>query len=219
LGDYVDAEKKRPGLAGALAERLERPPGNRYNSAKAFGNAWDVEFPKREETNMPTRSLTIGEKKILKFVFGDTLWYETQKITTNDANRGGVNNSITYRDIPHYSTQIWCPDFSVATAETWTFVHEFGHVWQYKYATPPMYGFLENVMRHPINYDLNYPYDMMKSDDFYDYNIEQQASIVADYWAVSMSQRAQYCTNPKSPQREDYYGFIAQVQNPYKSND
>jgi len=168
---------------------------------------------------MPTRGLTIGEKKILKFVFGDTLRYETQKITTNDANRGCVNNSITYRDIPHYSTQIWRPDFSVLTADTWTFVHEFGHVWQYKYATPPMNGFLENVMRHPFDYDLNYPYDLMKSTDFYDYNIEQQASIVADYWAVSVQYRAQYCTNPKSPQPSDYYYFIAEVQNPYRSND
>ena len=48
----------------------------------------------------------------------------------------------------------------------------------------------------------------MKSDDFYDYNIEQQASIVADYWAVSVSKRAD------PPQREDYFDYIYQVQNP-----
>jgi hypothetical protein len=163
---------------------------------------------------MPTRNLTEGEKKILKFVFGDTLWYNSQRITTNDEDRGGADNSITYRDIPHYSKQIWCPDFSVKTADTWTFVHEFGHVWQYKYATPPMSGFIENVMRHPVNYDLNYPYDLMKSTDFYDYNIEQQASIVADYWAVSVLYQPKYCTNPKAPEASDYYYFISQVQNP-----
>ncbi len=115
---------------------------------------------------MPTRSLTEGEKKILRFVFGETLAYNTQRITTNDANRGGANNSITYNDIPHYSNQIWCVDFSANSADTWTFVHEFGHVWQYKYATPPINGWIENVMRHPVNYGLNYPYDLMKSDDF-----------------------------------------------------
>jgi hypothetical protein len=55
---------------------------------------------------MPTRSLTEGEKKILRFVFGETLFYNTQKITTNDKNRGGADNSITYTDTPHYSNQI-----------------------------------------------------------------------------------------------------------------
>jgi SAM-dependent methyltransferase len=62
--------------------------------------------------------------------------------------------------------------------------------------------------------ELNYYYDLMKSDDFYDYNIEQQASMVADYWAVSVSTRAVYCINPKPPRREDYFDFISQVQNP-----
>lgn len=163
---------------------------------------------------MPTRSLTEGEKKILRFVFGETLFYNTQKITTNDKNRGGADNSITYTDTPHYSNQIWCADFSVNNADTWTFVHEFGHVWQYKYGTSPISGWLENVVRHPRDYGLNYPYDLMKSTDFYDYNIEQQASIVADYWAVSVSKKAIYCTNPKPPQASDYLYFISQVQNP-----
>jgi hypothetical protein len=72
---------------------------------------------------LPTRGLTIGERAILKFVFGDTLIQNTL-ITTNDANRGGEGNSITYTDIPHYSKKIWCPDFSAVTAETWTFVHK-----------------------------------------------------------------------------------------------
>jgi len=161
---------------------------------------------------MPTRTLTDNEKKYLRFVFGETLPYETQKITTNDANRGGAGNSITYSDTPHYSTQIWCPDFTVVGAQTWVFIHEFGHVWQSIYAKSPISGFLENVMSHPLDYDLNYAYDMMKSTDFYDYNIEQQASIVADYWAVSVGQQALHCTNPKPPTAADYLYFIAQVQ-------
>jgi hypothetical protein len=162
---------------------------------------------------MPTRGLTGGERAVLKFVFGDTLSQYTL-ITTNDANRGGEDNSITYPDMPHYSRKIWCPDFSAASAETWTFVHEFGHVWQFRYATHPISGWLQNVMRHPVHYDLNYYYDLMKSDDFYDYNIEQQAAMVADYWSVSASKGAVYCTNPKAPQREDYYDFMYQVQYP-----
>jgi len=162
---------------------------------------------------MPTRGLTAGERAILKFVFGDTL-IQFARISTNDANRGGEDNSITYTDIPHYSKKIWCADFSAPGASTWTFVHEFGHVWQFRYGTPPISGWLQNVMRHPVDYSLNYYYDLMKSDDFYDYNIEQQASIVADYWAVSVSKLAEYCTNPRPPKASDYYDLISQVQNP-----
>jgi hypothetical protein len=168
---------------------------------------------------MPTRGLTPGEIKILRFVYGDTLPYDKQQITTNDANRGGKDNSITYHDIPHYSNLIWCTDFADAGRDVWTFVHEFGHVWQYKYGTPPIKGFLQNVWAHPLDYGLNYPYDMMKSDDFYYFNIEQEASICADYLHVSIGRPPLHCVNPKSPAREDYYVYIAAVQNPSHSND
>jgi hypothetical protein len=166
---------------------------------------------------MPTRGLTPGESAVLRSVFGETLPYDTQQITTNDANRGGANNSITYDDTPHYSNLIWCSDFSASDADTWTFVHEFGHVWQSKYGTPPILGWLANVARMLSHlsgdYGITYPYDLTSSGNFWDYNIEQQASIVADYWAVMNSKSAHYCTNPSSPSAGDYAGFINQVKN------
>jgi hypothetical protein len=162
---------------------------------------------------MPTRNLTNGEIAVLQSVFGATLPYSSQQITTNDANIGGADNSITYSDTPHYSNQIWTNDFSVQPANTWTFVHEFGHVWQSIYGTAPILGWLAGVFRHPRDYGLNYPYDLTKSNNFFDYNIEQEASIVADYWALSNGQSAQY-NNTTNPQVSDYSGFISQVQNP-----
>jgi hypothetical protein len=50
--------------------------------------------------------------------------------------------------------------------------------------------------RHPTNYGLNYAYDLTTSNRFSDYNIEQQASIVADYWAVSNGQSPRYKMPP-----------------------
>ena len=58
------------------------------------------------------RGLTTGELQILDFVFSDTIDFERHEITTNDANVGGADNSVTYSDTPHYSHQIWCADFS-----------------------------------------------------------------------------------------------------------
>jgi hypothetical protein len=168
---------------------------------------------------MATRGLTAGEIQILKFVFGDSLPYDKQQITTNDANIGGKTNSITYSGTPHYTPLIWCPDFSAATADQWTFVHEFGHVWQSLHGTPPLKGWLENVQKHPVDYELNYPYDLATSEFFEDFNIEQQASIVADYWFISTNQAAKYCKNPSPPAQSDYLQLIAQVQNHFSWDD
>jgi hypothetical protein len=161
---------------------------------------------------MPTRGLTLGELQVLDFVFSDTVDFERHEITTNDANIGGVDNSVTYGDTPHYSNHIWCADFSAPGAETWIFVHEFGHVWQYYYGVKPINGWIYGVIKHGSDYEKNYPYDLTSSTRFKDYNIEQQASIVADYWAVSNSKPARHCVNPRSPQDSDYWNLMLQVQ-------
>jgi hypothetical protein len=162
---------------------------------------------------MPQRGLTNGEITVLQSVFANTLPYATQQITTNDANMGGASNSITYSGTPHYSNQIWCADFSAPGANTYIFVHEFGHVWQSLYGTPPILGWLANVYSNPTNYGASYPYDLTTSNSFWDYNIEQEASIIADYWAINNGQSAQCCTNPSSPAASSYAGLISQVQN------
>jgi hypothetical protein len=168
---------------------------------------------------MPARSLTSGEVALLRTVFYETLPYDSQEIDTNDSNRGGVGNSITYSGTPYYSNTIWCPDFTAASTDAqWTFIHEFGHVWQSRYGTPPIIGFLANLYNFGITdgnqyAQYTYDYSLRASNDFNDYNIEQQASIIADYWAVSNSLAAQHCINPVPPQVSDYAGFISQVRN------
>jgi hypothetical protein len=135
---------------------------------------------------MPTRGLTSGELQILDFVFYDTIDFERHEITTNDQNIGGADNSVTYSDTPHYSHQIWCADFSDPNADTWVFVHEFGRVWQYYYGVKPINGWIYGAIKYGRDYvDKMYPYDLTLYKRFKDYDIEQQASIVADYWAVS----------------------------------
>ena len=166
---------------------------------------------------MPTRGLTSGELQILDFVFSDTIDFEQHEITTNDKNIGGADNSVTYSDTPHYSHQIWCADFSDPNADTWVFVHEFGHVWQYYYGVKPINGWIYGAIKYGRDYaDKMYPYDLTQFKRFKSYNIEQQASIVADYWAVSVSKPALHCLKPKSPKDSDYWGLMMQVQHAEK---
>src|SRR5277367_1298952 len=87
-------------------------------SRRAFSKP--IEFAGEE--SMPTRGLVDGEKALLKTVFGDTLPYDTQQITTNDSNTGGADNSVTYSGTPHFATAVWCYDFSVDGEAHWIFV-------------------------------------------------------------------------------------------------
>ena len=40
-------------------------------------------------------------------------------------------------------------------------------------------------MRHLGDYEDAYPYDLSDSDDLTDFNIEQQASIIEDWWRIT----------------------------------
>jgi hypothetical protein len=41
------------------------------------------------------------------------------------------------------------------------------------------------AVRHLGDYSLAYPYDLSDSDDILDYNIEQQAAIIEDWWLIT----------------------------------
>jgi hypothetical protein len=62
------------------------------------------------------------------------------------------------------------------------------HVWQYYHGVTKASA-LWLVIRHLGDYELAYPYDLADSDDFLDFNIEQQASIVEDWWRVTKGMR------------------------------
>jgi hypothetical protein len=202
---------------------------------------------------MPKRGLTCGELTLLQNVYGlNTLPLINQQISTNDGNWGGAGNSITPRGTPYYSNQIFVSDFSAVNVastsrdsnsllnsdKVWTFVHEFGHVWQFLYGPPPWVAFLLNP-QYWANYPAAYPYNLNTSPSLFNFNIEQAASIIADYWALSNGVTVTlgvqptsnssgsftldssgmavgstaYNANPNA-QVSDYSGYISQVQNP-----
>lgn len=137
------------------------------------------------------RYITTGERHLLVPVFEETLPYEQLKVTANFGNWGGEDNSITPNGIPHYATKIWCADFSDATTATKgdraTFIHEFVHVWQYYHGyevTKPLEA-IGLFARYRGDYQPKaYYYDLSDEDDFTDFNIEQQASIIEDWWRI-----------------------------------
>jgi hypothetical protein len=132
-----------------------------------------------------TRLLTVPEiHRLLLPVFRNTLKYHSIRCSINEANIGGVNNSLTPAGIPYFSQNIYCADFSLAGAnDQWVFVHEMTHVWQWQHGIYPVMEALGLVITHR-HYQKAYPYDLTPGKELEDYNIEQQASIIADYWGL-----------------------------------
>ena len=141
--------------------------------------------------NLPTRrSITPGEKSLLRGVFETTIPLEDVEVAANVANLGGVHNSATPASLPMFSTDIWCEDFSAASvcnAYKGTFIHEFMHVWQDCHGISKIIPALWLFVRHAGDYALAYPYDLSNSPNILDYNIEQQAVIIEDWWRITQS--------------------------------
>src|SRR5467141_793725 len=137
---------------------------------------------------MPRRKITAGERSLLRRVFEETLPYAKLDVATNDHNIGGKTNSITPEDVPYLSTEIRCEDFdgpSVLKSYQGTFIHEFVHVWQHYHGVHKLLGAAWQYVRHGGDYDEAYWYDLADSNDLTDYNLEQQAAIIEDFWRIN----------------------------------
>jgi hypothetical protein len=161
------------------------------------------------------RLLTPGEKHLLKPVFQNTLNYHSISCDSNKANIGGEGNSITPAGMPYMSQKFYCEDFASKETEAfpqWVFVHEIGHVWQWQHGRYPVNEAIGVYVSKAGNYQQAYPYDLMPGKDLMEYNFEQQASIIADYWAL-LTKRLQPQYNNKIGQAilSDYTEVIAQL--------
>lgn len=158
------------------------------------------------------RHLTGEEIHILEPVFKDTLKYHSISCTINKLNIGGVGNSITPAGIPYFSKLIYCADFSKAgDADQWVFVHEMMHVWQWQHGTYVVNEAIGVAITHR-DYATAYPYDLVSGKKLTDYNIEQQAAIVADYWWLDATQAPPRYNNNKRAAKGDYSELIDQLQ-------
>ncbi|MFH8133045.1 type IV secretion protein Rhs [Pantoea osteomyelitidis] len=76
-----------------------------------------------------------------------------------------------------FESQLYYADFSTAPIEyQHLFMHEMMHVWQYQHG-------MNVKLRGLFSWAVNYKYDFSKNS-LRQYSMEQQASIVADYWLL-----------------------------------
>lgn len=133
------------------------------------------------------RDLTTGEKRIAQEIYGSSINYSKVKIHAGKYFSGQPDNSgMTPSGEIYASGGAYQDDYSTKDAYTQGFfIHEMGHVWQYQNS---ILNIIWSAVKEQIKYDLDYekayPYMLDADKTLTDYDIEQQASILEDYFGV-----------------------------------
>lgn len=137
------------------------------------------------------RKLTSGEENLAKNMFGNDIDYT--KVYIYDKKWKffqGNRVAMTPNGNIYFAPDVHEKDFSLATdGSKHFFIHEMTHVWQYQngQAVLTRAGTSQVFIELPSKIGLGdgaYPYELDVRKDLLSYGIEQQASIVADYWAM-----------------------------------
>jgi hypothetical protein len=133
------------------------------------------------------RNLTAGEERIAQEIYGSSINYSRVKIHNGKYFRGQPDNSgMTPRGEIYAAGAAYDDDYSRENAETQGFfIHEMAHVWQHQNGIlhVVLSAVLEQI-QHDFDYEKAYPYMLDANKTLTDYDIEQQASILEDYFRV-----------------------------------
>jgi hypothetical protein len=161
-------------------------------------------------TSTADRMLKIGEIAILRPLFRNTFPYEDQQVSANTREWGGHTNSITPNYLPLLAISLWRFDFSGASnSDKWIFVHEMTHAWQWYHGRNNILSATLLAARYK-NYEDAYDYNFDTAESFFDFNFEQQASLVADYWYITQNLVPQNNKGMRAD-RETYERYMAEV--------
>ena len=128
------------------------------------------------------RRMTLGEIAMARRVFGDSIVYSRVWIHCDSYLPFGLqkqNYAMTPNGELWYRKSMYREDFSansVFIEDKYVFIHELGHVWQHQHGQWVR-------MRGAFSWAAEYTYRLDK-EKLTDYSLEQQASILADYWLL-----------------------------------
>ncbi|WP_034917648.1 hypothetical protein [Erwinia sp. 9145] len=126
------------------------------------------------------RLLTPGEKLLANELFFNSVsyyqvWVHHGSFLPFDMQ--GNHTAMTPLGEIWFESHVYQDDFFMATVDfQHLFLHEMMHVWQYQHG-------MNVMMRGLFSWAADYTYDFDKKR-LSDYSMEQQASIVADYWLL-----------------------------------
>lgn len=133
------------------------------------------------------RDLTAGEIEIAREIYGDSINYDKVKVHDGKLFFAQPDHSgMTPRGEIYAHGSTYHDDYAGEHAEMQGFfVHEMGHVWQHQNGIlNVVWSALRAQIRHGFNYSRAYPYLLDADKTLIDYNLEQQASMLEDYFRV-----------------------------------
>jgi hypothetical protein len=160
----------------------------------------------------PNRPLTDGEVALLKPIFRDGLAYGRIRVINNSFPLQPANVYMTPRGHVYAPGKLWNADFSKAGPHLRAvFVHEVMHIWQHTNGMDLIQQSVVEFTKHSGAYEKAYPYELERGRDLVEYGMEQQASIVEDYFTITVDrQRPHRITNKglSDPDRDALYAAV-----------
>lgn len=178
-------------LAFAACDRSAPPPAQPPPSQLPAGSATPLvpaaAAPARnaEVIPEPNRPLTAGEIAMLEPIFKDSLDYKAVRVINNSFPFQPENVYMTPRGHVYAPGSLWQDDFSRGGLNRAVFVHEMTHVWQYANGMDLIGQSLVEFTQSHGDYEKAYAYELDAARDLTDYGMEQQASIVEDYFMIT----------------------------------
>jgi hypothetical protein len=201
--------------AGPMFRKLEAL-GTPAPAPRAPAPAAPPPTPAAPTTGPIPRPLTAGERQLLFPIFDDTIDYDQQVVGRNDRKTGGEYNSFTPGYVPNMSPHIWSWDYSKALpANAAVFVHEMVHVWQSGHGRHNilrglyLWGKYDHITG---DYENSYKYDLDSSTLLSDFNMEQQAQIIEDYYRVSKGLPPEKKNVGTRKSLSDYAPYVEQLK-------
>lgn len=170
------------------------------------------------------RKLTSGETTLLRSMFGNAIDYNTVRIYDKKfITDQGDTMAIAPNGNIYFAPKVHKKDFSLASdVSKHFFIHEMTHVWQYQNGQTValraigeqlFFEFPSQAINHigkKLSIEINgfkgaYSYELDVRKDLLDYGIEQQASIVADYWAMKNGLHVELRNSIRATNRNDAY--------------
>lgn len=139
------------------------------------------------------RPLTPSERDMARTVFGDDVDYDKVKLYNGPPKVAGIfrlNQNKLSAITPNgeiYLVGKYCqqPDLSLAGEENRKLlIHEMTHVWQHQQGRNVEGEAIFLFVKSGFNYDSAYAYDINGKQKFLSLNLEQQAHMVEDYFAL-----------------------------------
>ena len=134
------------------------------------------------------RSLTAGETALARRVFGSSIDYDAVTVSEGKFISFQPYGTAMAPDGNLYMYGCYKDDYT-CEADHWQghFIHEMTHVWQQQNGVlNPVVEAVKLSVKHRFNYGAAYDYKLEQGKDLLDYNMEQQASLVQDYFMLKI---------------------------------